>query len=82
MSVEPGFGGQSFIESSLGKISTIKDYIDENNKKIDIEVDGGINKDNVGSVLNAGANIIVAGSSIFKGDIKENTVQMLKAMGL
>lgn len=82
MSVEPGFGGQSFIESSLGKISTIKDYIDKNNKKIDIEVDGGINKDNVGSVLNAGANIIVAGSSIFKGDIKENTVQMLKAMGL
>lgn len=82
MSVEPGFGGQSFIEDSLDKISIIKDYIEKNNKKIDIEVDGGINKNNVKSVLNAGANIIVAGSSIFKGNIKENTTEMLKAMGL
>ena len=82
MSVEPGFGGQSFIEDSLDKISIIKDYIEKNNKEIDIEVDGGINKDNVKSVLDAGANIIVAGSSIFKGNIKENTTEMLKAMGL
>ena len=82
MSVEPGFGGQSFIEDSLDKISIIKDYIEKNNKEIDIEVDGGINKDNVKSVLDAGANIIVAGSSIFKGNIKKNTTEMLKAMGL
>lgn len=64
MSVNPGFGAQKFIDSSLEKIK----FIRENNKNIDIEVDGGIKTDNVGKVIDAGANIIVAGSAIFGAD--------------
>ena len=67
MSVNPGFGGQKFIPYSLDKIKALKRMIDERNVNVDIEVDGGINLDNVTSVIEAGANIIVAGSvcSIF-----------------
>ena len=70
MSVNPGFGGQKFIESSIDKIKELKSLIDNRNLNIDIEVDGGITKDNVKKVVEAGADIIVAGSAIFgKSDI-------------
>lgn len=65
MSVNPGFGGQSFIESALRKITALRQMIEARGLNIDIEVDGGIKADNVGEVLRAGANVIVAGSALF-----------------
>ncbi|BDU50540.1 ribulose-phosphate 3-epimerase [Haliovirga abyssi] len=67
MSVNPGFGGQKFINSSLEKIKEIRTL----SKTIDIQVDGGINKDTIKQCISAGANIFVAGSYIFSGDYKE-----------
>ncbi len=72
MSVEPGFGGQSFMNDSLNKIKTLSDYITKHGLQTHIEVDGGITHDNVSDVLRAGANVIVAGSSVFRGNISEN----------
>lgn len=72
MSVEPGAGGQAFIPSSLQKIKDLKDKISKSNIVLDIEVDGGIRPDNVAEVLKAGANVIVSGTSVFRGDILEN----------
>lgn len=72
MSVNPGFGGQKFIVSSLDKLREVKKQRDELGLDFDIEVDGGINVDNLLSVLEAGANVIVAGSAIFGGDAAEN----------
>ena len=71
MSVEPGFGGQAFIESSLEKISCLRDIKREKGYKFDIQVDGGVNLENVERIKKAGANIIVAGSSIFGADESE-----------
>lgn len=68
MSVNPGFGGQSYIESCTDKISRLRQMIDERGLKVEIQVDGGIKADNVGKVLAAGADIIVAGSAIFSGE--------------
>ncbi len=75
MSVFPGFGGQKFIESVLPKIKEVKRLIDKLGKNIDIEIDGGINKENVPLVKSAGANVIVAGNTVFKA---ENRAQMIK----
>lgn len=73
MSVEPGFGGQKFMESSLDKVRTLKEYANTNGFNINIEIDGGITTDNLPDVLNSGVNIIVAGSSVFKkGHTAEN----------
>lgn len=72
MSVNPGFGGQKFIVSSLDKLREVKKLREELGLDFDIEVDGGINVDNLLSVLEAGANVIVAGSAIFGGDAAEN----------
>lgn len=72
MSVNPGFGGQSFIPLALDKIKSLKEVINQKQLNIDIEVDGGINLVNVAEVLEAGANVIVAGTAVFSGDIKEN----------
>lgn len=80
MSVHPGFGGQSFIETSLGKIRQTKAMLDAKGLSVDIQVDGGIGMNNVEEVLKAGANIIVAGSSIFRGDAGANTREMLEFM--
>lgn len=77
MSVEPGFGGQKYIESSTEKIRQTKALIDESGRDIDLQVDGGIKQDNLQEVLDAGANVIVAGSSIFKGNITDNIKAML-----
>lgn len=72
MSVEPGFGGQSFMEQSVERIAVIHKYIVENNLNTVIEVDGGINESNAQSVIDAGARMIVAGTSVFKSkDIKK-----------
>lgn len=80
MSVHPGFGGQSFIETSLEKIRQTKAMLEQKNLSVDIQVDGGIGMGNVEEVLKAGANIIVAGSSIFRGDVGANTREMLECM--
>ncbi|SEQ34814.1 ribulose-phosphate 3-epimerase [Lachnospiraceae bacterium RM5] len=80
MSVNPGFGGQKYISNITEKIKTLKKIIDERNLSVDIEVDGGINKDNVATVIEAGANVIVAGSAIFNGDTKKNVDDFISIM--
>lgn len=76
MTVNPGFGGQSFIDSMIDKIRELKAIVDEQNLNIDIQVDGGIKPSNVADVVNAGANVIVAGSAIFNSsDIKETVIE-------
>lgn len=72
MSVNPGFGGQSYIDGTTEKIKELKSIIDSKGYDIDIEVDGGINKDNIADIYKAGANVIVAGTAVFKGNISEN----------
>lgn len=72
MSVEPGFGGQTFIPQSLDKIRSLRNLLDERGIQTDIQVDGGVYQTNVRKVLDAGANIIVAGSAVFKGSIEDN----------
>ena len=75
MSVEPGFGGQKFMPEVLEKIKTLKELIARKKLKVDIEIDGGINFDNCSKAKNAGANILVSGSTIFNennGDLKKN----------
>ena len=71
MSVNPGFGGQQFIRSSVDKIARLRKMIDERGLKVDIQVDGGINAETAREVVNAGANILVAGSSVYgSADVK------------
>lgn len=72
MSVHPGFGGQKFIPESLDKIRYLKEMRDKNGFNYLIEVDGGIYAENVKCVIDAGADLIVSGSGVFKGNIKEN----------
>lgn len=80
MSVHPGFGGQKFIPESLDKIRAIREMITEAGLSVDIEVDGGIYLTNVREVLDAGANVIVAGSAVFKGDPAENTNKFMEIL--
>ena len=68
MTVEPGFGGQGFMSSELPKIQEVRAMITASGRDIDLEVDGGINKDTAKEVIAAGANVLVAGSAIFKGN--------------
>ena len=77
MSVEPGFGGQKYIESSTEKIRQTRELITAAGRDIDLQVDGGIKHDNVQMVIDAGANVIVAGSSIFAGSITDNIKAMM-----
>ena len=72
MTVEPGFGGQQYIPESTERIRQIRQMSEELGTDLDIQVDGGITRDNVRVVLDAGANVIVAGSAVFKGNITEN----------
>ncbi|MBR0434603.1 MAG: ribulose-phosphate 3-epimerase [Lachnospiraceae bacterium] len=72
MSVNPGFGGQSYIPYVTEKIKDLRKMVDESGYSIDIEVDGGASLNNVDEILAAGANVIVAGSAVFKGDAAEN----------
>jgi ribulose-phosphate 3-epimerase len=72
MTVNPGFGGQTLIPGTLQKVTELKKMVMEAGSAIDIEVDGGITLDNVEAVIEAGANVLVSGTSVFKGDMKEN----------
>ncbi|MBQ3782416.1 MAG: ribulose-phosphate 3-epimerase [Lachnospiraceae bacterium] len=78
MSVNPGFGGQSFIPYSIQKIKDLKKMIDERGLNVDIQVDGGIKLSNVKEVMDAGANVFVAGSAVFGENTEENTKAFLE----
>ena len=79
MSVNPGFGGQSFIESSLDKLKKVRQMIDASGKDIRLEIDGGINKDTIAKAAEAGADTFVAGSAIFNTDNYEQTISDLRS---
>ena len=76
MTVEPGFGGQKLIESQIEKVKETKKLI--GNRKIEIEVDGGIDKKNAKTLIDAGANILVSGSTIFKSNNYQKTISELR----
>lgn len=77
MSVNPGFGGQKFIDYSKDKIKELREMANFNNPGLLIEVDGGIDKNNIGQIVQSGANVIVAGSAVFKNHtIKENILEL------
>ena len=78
MSVNPGFGGQKFIDSTLNKITKVRSLIDKAGKDIRLEVDGGINIDNIAEVAKAGADTFVAGSAIFNSDDYAKTIKSMK----
>ena len=81
MTVEPGFGGQQLIPECLDKVKEIRQILSNRGlDHVDVEVDGGINEDNLGQVLKAGANVIVSGSSVFNGDISTNIKKFLSVM--
>ena len=81
MTVEPGFGGQSFMEDQLGKIKEVRAMIDKTGREIDLEVDGGINAQTAKQVIAAGANVLVAGSAVFTGDAAQysKNIQSLRS---
>ena len=79
MTVEPGFGGQSFMEDMMPKVAAIRKFADENGYKIDIQVDGGIDKNTIGKAAAAGANIFVAGSALFRQTDYNKAVAELRA---
>ena len=78
MSVEPGEGGQEFMESSIDKIKELREYIDKNSLEVQIEVDGGINNETIRLIKDAGADIAVVGSYLVKSDDYKETVKKLK----
>ena len=78
MSVFPGFGGQKFIESVLPKLEEASRLIEKTGKEIDLEIDGGINKENIVAVKNAGANVIVAGNTVFKETDRAKIIKELR----
>ena len=78
MTVEPGYGGQKLIPATIEKVRCLKQYAEDNNSEIDIEVDGGINLENVESLKEAGANMIVAGTAIVSSENYKETIQQLK----
>lgn len=80
MTVRPGFGGQKYISGCMDKIRAVRRIIDEKYPEVKIEIDGGVTLDNLRANLDAGANVIVAGSAIFKGDIEGNVKEFLKRM--
>lgn len=81
MTVSPGFGGQKYLDCCTGKIRDLRKMMEDRGLEIDIEVDGGIKLNNVQTVLDAGANIIVAGSAVFGGDIEKNVKDFRKVLG-
>lgn len=78
MSVNPGFGGQKFIENTYRKVAELKELIDKNNAKTHIEIDGGVNADNITKLMDAGADVFVAGSFVFKSNDPKQTIKELK----
>ena len=81
MSVYPGFGGQKFISSALNKLEILRKEIDQSGRDIELEIDGGINFENIQSVIDAGANVIVAGTTTFKGGQSEYANNIKKLRG-
>jgi len=80
MSVNPGFGGQQFIQSTLGKIRKLREMIDANNLDVLIEIDGGVNKDNATQIIEAGANVLVAGNFVFKSPDPIKVISSLRQL--
>ncbi len=78
MSVNPGFGGQSFIPNTINKIKELRNIIDEKGLKVDIEIDGGVTLDNAKSIVDAGATVLVAGNTVFKSANPIETISLLK----
>jgi ribulose-phosphate 3-epimerase len=78
MTVNPGFGGQSFIEAMLPKIEKIRGWIEARGLEIDLEVDGGVTKDNIGRAASAGANVFVAGTSVFAENDRKLAIDQLR----
>lgn len=81
MTVEPGYGGQKYIDYCTDKVRAVREYIMANNYKCDVQVDGGVDLSNVKEVIDAGANVVVAGSAVFKDDIAQNVKSFLEIMG-
>ena len=80
MSVNPGFGGQTFIEHTYKKIKQLRQRIDENNLSVKIEVDGGVNLKNAKAIIDAGAHVLVAGNTVFNSADPKVTIAALKAI--
>ena len=78
MSVNPGFGGQSFIPHTLNKIKRLREMIDEQSLKVKIEIDGGVTLDNAKTILDAGADVLVAGNTVFRSPDPKATIAALK----
>lgn len=78
MSVNPGFGGQKYIETTTDKVRRLRRMISDRNLDVDIEVDGGVTLDNVEMLIEAGANIFVAGSAVYKGSVEDNVKGFLE----
>ncbi len=80
MSVNPGFGGQSFIENTYKKVEKLRSLIEKTNSRALIEVDGGVNKENAKQLFDSGANVLVAGSSVFKSEDPISTISYLNSL--
>ena len=80
MSVNPGFGGQKFIPHTLKKITVLRKMIDDNKLNVKIEIDGGVTVENAGSIIEAGAHVLVAGNTVFKSKDPKATIAQLKSM--
>lgn len=81
MSVNPGFGGQTYISNVTGKIRVLRKILEERNLNVEIEVDGGVNLENAAEVIEAGADVLVAGSAVFNGNKKENIEKFMRVFG-
>ena len=81
MSVNPGFGGQKFIPSSLEKIARVRQLLDQSQSRGFLEVDGGVNLQNAGSIIKAGADVLVSGSAIFGSADYSSTIQQMRTSG-
>ena len=80
MSVNPGFGGQKLIPETLDKVRRLRNMLEEKGTETDIQVDGGVHLGNVREILEAGANVLVAGSAVFKGDAAANTREFMESL--
>ena len=80
MSVNPGFGGQSFIENTYNKVVELKKIIKKKQSATLIEIDGGVNSDNAKLLIDAGADVLVAGSFVFKSSNPKSTIEKLKSI--
>ena len=80
MTVHPGFGGQKLIPETLDKVRELRGMLNERGLETDIQVDGGIYASNIKDALDAGANVIVAGSAVFKGNPGENTKELMEIL--